>query len=383
MQTSSLSLPAVAGASGVSVIPAVWRIALLSVVAWLAVCVAQSLATYSDALATGKSPDALPLLVSNLRLYVPWMLFSALYYLLLARTPARLTRLSVFLANLVAGSLLFLVPYELYLVALGMFDQGVPLSEFASRVRAHPAMFVFVDYILFLGCFAFLYALAVFQRTLADERQRRQIEAENLTLRLEAEKNRLAALQAQLEPHFLFNALNALSALVRGGERPLALAAIGQLSELLRYATAASEREWVSIGEELAFVEDYIGLQTLRHGNRLDFRIEGGDAGVLMVECPPLLLQPLVENALRHGLEASTEGRCQICVGFSRDGATLRIVVSNTQPADRAGNPGLGIGLDNLRGRLALVYGTRATLMVDDQGAYFDVVIVLPVDMDE
>lgn len=383
MQTSSLSLPAAAGASGVSVIPAVWRTALLSVVAWLAVCVVQSLATYSDALAAGKSPEFLALVASNLRLYVPWMLFSAFYYLLLARTPARLTRLPVFLTHLVAGSLLFLVPYELYLVALGMFDQGVPISQFVSRVRAHPAMFVFVDYILFLGGFAFLYALAVFQRTLADERQRRRIEAENLSLRLEAEKNRLAALQAQLEPHFLFNALNALSALVRGGERPLALSAIGQLSELLRYATAASEREWASIGEELAFVEDYVGLQILRHGKRLDFRIEGVDAGVLIVECPPLLLQPLVENALRHGLEASTEGSCQIRVVFRRDGATLRIVVSNTQPAHRAGNPGLGIGLDNLRGRLALVYGPRATLMVDDHGSHFEVVIVLPVDMDE
>lgn len=376
-------MPGAAGAVGVSVVPGVWRTALFSVLAWVTVCLVQSLAAYSDTLAAGKSPQFLPMLASNLRLYVPWMVFSACYYLWLARTPARLTRLPVFLRHLLAGSLLFLLPYELYLVLLGMLDGGVPMSQFAERVRAHPAMFVFVDYILFLGCFAFLYALAVFQRTLEDERRRGRIEAENLSLRLQAEKNRLAALQGQLEPHFLFNALNALSALVRGDERPLALAAIGQLSELLRYATAASEREWVSIGEEVAFVEDYIGLQKLRHGERLDFRLEGAEPALLSIECPPLLLQPLVENALRHGLEASVEGRCEIRVGLQRVEQTLRISVSNTQPAQGGRNPGLGIGLDNLRGRLGLVYGQHAALSVRHASTHFEVVISLPVDTDE
>ena len=181
----------------------------------------------------------------------------------------------MFVAFLLACSLLFMIPYELYMILLGMLDQGVTLAKFIERVHKQPAMYGFLDYILFIGCFASCMPLAVFQRTLGEQRRRQRIEAENLTLRLEAEKNRMAALQGQLEPHFLFNALNALSALVRGGERPLALAAIGQLSELLRYATAASEREWSSIGEEIAFVEDYVGLQKLRHGERLDFRVEG------------------------------------------------------------------------------------------------------------
>ena len=96
-----------------------------------------------------------------------------------------------------------------------------------------------------------------------------------------------------------------------------------------------------------------------------------------------MLLQPLVENALRHGLEASAEGHCEIRVALVRRGARLSVTVSNTMPEGAACNPGLGIGLDNLRGRLALVYGNDAHLTVRRGDDRFEVEIDLPVEQDE
>jgi two-component system sensor histidine kinase AlgZ len=134
----------------------------------------------------------------------------------------------------------------------------------------------------------------------------------------------MLALRAQFEPHFLFNALNAISALVRDGDRGLALGGIGRLSDLLRYALSASVREDVTVAAELQFVRDYLDLQRLRYGERLQVQIDGEDSLLHEVECPPLLLQPLIENALRHDLDCR-EGPSDIRCGFVQDGEVLAI----------------------------------------------------------
>jgi two-component system, LytTR family, sensor histidine kinase AlgZ len=333
----------------------------VSALVWTAVCLFQSLAAYNDAARAGSAPDFLALLLDNSRLYVPWVVFSFALYSLLSRTRLALTRPAVFAASLAVASLGFMLPYEMYLVLLGVIDRGLPLSNYLAQLARHPMMFVFIDYVLFLGGFAFTYGLVVFQRTLRDERARQRMEAENLSLRLQVEQVRMAALKGQLEPHFLFNALNAISALVRGGAQANALSALQRLSELLRYAIAASDRDWTTLADEIAFVQDYISLQKIRYGESLQWHIHGVNDSLQKIDCPPLMIQPLVENALRHDLEAGG-GISDIRMVLGGDDQTIEITISNPFHAGSGSNGGAGIGLRNTRSRLALVYGSRAEL---------------------
>ncbi|OGT59507.1 MAG: hypothetical protein A3E01_01635 [Gammaproteobacteria bacterium RIFCSPHIGHO2_12_FULL_63_22] len=325
----------------------------------------------------GSRPDLLLVLLETSRLYLPWVLFSYVSYLWLSKTSLTLTRPSVFAAILAVASVGFMVPYEMYLVLLGMLDRGLPLSDFATQLSRHPAMFVFIDYVLFLGGFAFIYALVVFQRALRDERVRRQIQAENLSLRLQVEEAKMVALKGQLEPHFLFNALNAISALVRGGEQSKALSAIQKLSELLRYAIAASDRDWTTLADEVTFAQDYISLQKIRYGDSLQWSVQGVDDSLRKVDCPPFMIQPLVENGLRHDLEAGG-GRSDIRMVIDAGEQVIGITLSNPIHAGPGSNGGTGIGLRNTRGRLALVYGDRALLSTRAVDGRFVVELRIP-----
>jgi len=359
------------------------RAVLVSLAVWSSIAVMQSLAQYVDQL-NGLRAHPMPFLLHlryHLLMYLPWMALSVLLHGALgrmARSPARLRVAATWLG---AWTLAFMPPYTLYTSALNLLDRGVPWASLPVQVWRYPLAAISYDYLFFVGTFAVVYGLAVFRRALQAERRRQRIEAENLALRLEVEERRLASLRAQLEPHFLFNALNALSALVRGGEQLQALHAVQRLSELLRYAIAASGKDWSSLAEEVAFVEDYVALQRLRFGARLDFVLAGGDGRWREVDCPPLLLQPLVENALRHGLEAGAMAS-DIRMDCRREGERVRIRISNPVGAEAADNGGTGIGLVNVTGRLAMAYGDRAAIHARRERERFVVELELPADVD-
>ncbi|WP_394781453.1 sensor histidine kinase [Undibacterium sp.] len=199
--------------------------------------------------------------------------------------------------------------------------------------------------------------------------QRQQQTSELAEVRLSLERQRLAALRGQLEPHFMFNTLSAIGAMVRTDDKPLALDGLSRLGDLLQYALLSSERDWVSVQQELQFVRDYLDLQRLRFGPRLQVRIEGAQLLGDDIECPPMLLQPLVENALRHDLECH-EDASDISIIFTRDGEHLLVQVSNPMQSGVAPAAGLGIGLRGISARLNLAYGSAASLIanrVDDR----------------
>jgi LytS/YehU family sensor histidine kinase len=226
------------------------------------------------------------------------------------------------------------------------------------------------------GTFAAVLAIAYFRQAQERALAWQRTQTDNLNLRLELEEQRMLALRAQLEPHFLFNALNAISALVRSGDKPVALGGIGRLSDLLRYALAASARNTADVAAELQFARDYLDLQRLRYGERLQVRIEGDDDLLHQVECPPLLLQPLIENALRHDLDCHG-GPCDIRLCFQRDGGDLFISVSNAVGARASANPGAGLGLVNTRDRLRLM-NPAAMLKTGREGDRFIAEVRLP-----
>ncbi len=227
---------------------------------------------------------------------------------------------------------------------------------------------------LFGNVFSYLGVLAVGQarrsHRISVERQVRASELESELLR-----SRLLALQMQLRPHFLFNALNTVSGLIRVGNHPTALQTVAGLADLLRAVLQQDGSQEVPLRDELEFIEQYLQIEGLRFQDRLRtrFAIEPEALDALV---PQLLLQPLVENAVRHGSSIEAESRVEIHA--RREAGMLRLEVRDsgvrTAASGRAvedgSNSGSGIGLSNTRARLAQLYGERHRLSLtrEDDG---------------
>ena len=183
--------------------------------------------------------------------------------------------------------------------------------------------------------------------------------------RVEQERSRLRAelqmLQAQIEPHFLFNTLATLRSFVRQGSSralPLLDAVSGLLETTLE---RVRQTEGSTLGQECQIVEHYLAIMALRLGERLSYRIDV-DTALLALPLPPLMLQPLVENAIHHGIEPSESGGQVLLQARQADGA-LHLSVSNSgSPLTDAPPSGHGLALANLRQRLQALHGDRAGL---------------------
>ena len=178
-------------------------------------------------------------------------------------------------------------------------------------------------------------------------------------IRAELAEAELRALRAQINPHFLFNTLNSIAALIH--ENPTAAEDVTtRLADVFRYVLHASERERVPLGEELAFLRSYLEIERVRLGDRL--RIEEAiDPGVESIPVPSLLLQPLVENAVLHGVAPRAEGGT-IRVSARRAGETLEVEITDDGPGLNSAAPGLerGFGLRSVRERLRALGGVHA-----------------------
>lgn len=208
--------------------------------------------------------------------------------------------------------------------------------------------------------------------------QERELAATRLSAQLA--RAQMQALRMQLNPHFLFNALNSIAMLVRDSKRDTAVDTLEGLGDLLRYVLEDSAAQEVKLKHEIEFIRRYLAIEQIRFQDRLAVEINT-DHDTLDALVPNLVLQPIVENAIRHGtagpLAAST-----VTVTALREGASLRLRVVDDGPGFSgapAGRGGTGLGMSNTRKRLAQVYGERASLEVEDRsprGAA--VTIVLP-----
>jgi signal transduction histidine kinase len=176
----------------------------------------------------------------------------------------------------------------------------------------------------------------------------------------------LRNLRDQIQPHFLFNTLHTIGALIREGDRERAIATLVALSELLRRATAQSNANEVPLGEELAFARTYLSIQHARFGDRLCSEIDV-DPGLEDRPVPFLLLQPLLENAIRHGLDLQhTGGRIRVEARVAGpDTLLIRVEDSGINGGRRSDANGHGMGLENIRGRLARLYADRQSLRLE------------------
>lgn len=228
--------------------------------------------------------------------------------------------------------------------------------------------------------FMIAYALILTVTYVIDGRERiaRQL-TETARLNEELSRAQLSALRGQMEPHFMYNTLNSIAGLVRDAKGEAAVSMIAGLSEFLRRASEDSHRGEVALSEEVEYLTRYLDIQKVRFGERLRIEMDV-PVDLLRAQVPNLLLQPLVENAIKHGIAERRAGGTVRVTGALQDGH-LRLCVYNDGPtllADwQATHTGVGIG--NLRTRLKILHGTEADLQlkaVKEGGV--EVVVTLP-----
>ncbi|HKO55703.1 MAG TPA: histidine kinase [Thermoanaerobaculia bacterium] len=235
---------------------------------------------------------------------------------------------------------------------------------------------VHADFTLLFGLGILLYLATVLVQYLVLELEvSREAEAAALRYRVLAREAELRAFKAQVDPHFLFNSLNAVASLC--GSRPLDARDMAQhLADFFRLILRLGAQERITLAEEIDLVTRYLAIEKVRFGDRLDIRIAVDEAAA-QCSVPPLLLQPLVENAVRHGVASVVEGGTIDIHATLRDGM-LRILIENPADPDRVDHRGEGIGLQNARGRLQTVSEGRAALRADEAEGRFRVEIELP-----
>jgi LytS/YehU family sensor histidine kinase len=213
--------------------------------------------------------------------------------------------------------------------------------------------------ILYIGVLLAAYAMDNFRRY-----QEQEVRASALSAELA--QAQLSALRAQLHPHFLFNALNAAVGLVRTREPEEGVRVLTHLSELLRHLLQETTSQEIALHEELALLDRYVAIERARFGERLTTSVGAMD-GLANVLVPSLVLQPLVENAVRHGV-ARREAPVHVRIEVFAEDDRLHLRVTDDGPGLPVGwtiDAVTGVGLKNTRARLAALYGANGSLDVE------------------
>lgn len=212
------------------------------------------------------------------------------------------------------------------------------------------------------------------------QRQAANLEQQRIQAQRDLADMKMQVLQSQLSPHFLFNSLNSISAMARSGESAGVVEATAQLAELLRFALTASQQPLISVQDEVDFTKQYVNLQQLRFGQRYICSIDINEIDAIQtLECPPFVLQTLIENAFTHN-HGQVNDPVYIQTQISFKEQRLHITVSNTiKPgSDVHESNGLSLALRNLHHRLQLIYGDDYLLSDEISNGEFIVHIELP-----
>ena len=222
------------------------------------------------------------------------------------------------------------------------------------------------EYIVYCAVLAAAFARDYFLRYRARREEAARLQADTAHLQAQLADARLAALRAQVNPHFLFNTLHAISALVERDPKGVRRM-IARLSELLRTTLEGADEAEVTLAQEVVFLRRYLEIMQIRFQGRLevDIRIEPGLENALV---PNLILQPLVENALKHGI-GQLEGVGQIIIAARREDARMLLAVRDNGPGiNGIGAATEGVGLRNTRARLEQLYGSDQSLLLRSPG---------------
>jgi len=340
------------------------------VITWIAFGLYMEIQGFMSSLDSGLRPAWSDVLVSELLYALLWIPLTPLVVWLVGRFKFEPPHGAAHLALHIAASLVLSLAHRVALLfALAVYEHvahGSPLAlDFSSLV-------VYVDYGVLLYWMIWLISVSV---AYAERLKEREVRAAEMETRLA--RAQLHALQSQIQPHFLFNTLNAISALVtkdpQGARRTITL-----LSGLMRETLALGTLQEVPLSRELALTRQYLEIERQRFGDRLTVTVDV-DPSVENALVPSLILQPLLENAFKHGL-SQRRGRVGISIAAGCANGTLKLAVRNDGTGLRM-DPGQppGIGLQNTRSRLQRLYGDRAGFeMSEDEMGQVRVEVTLP-----
>ncbi|AGC45354.1 signal transduction histidine kinase LytS [Myxococcus stipitatus DSM 14675] len=332
-----------------------WRVSLGGLAVGLLVALPHAVGAYAREPSAFGGKLALALVPSS-----AWALLAPLILALFLRvgrgTPGWARRTGVLIA---VGGLFVLLHAVLLSAMLSVLEdwpaRGRVFSEGLRTVLLERGALGSFEYLLFLAAWMVLSAVRrVHERELAESRWKAQLA-----------ESRLQALRAQLDPHFLFNTLNAVVGLVRQSRNPEAVDALVRLGELLRASLEGRGSHEVPLSEELGLVRRYLEIEQLRFGARLAWSLVP-EPETLSARVPSLVLQPLVENAIKHGTSRRVS-KGHVRVHASRQGAVLVLEVQDDGPGLGEGTVGgMGIGVANTRDRIHQLHGEAFGLTLED-----------------
>jgi LytS/YehU family sensor histidine kinase len=243
------------------------------------------------------------------------------------------------------------------------------LNPYADVSQSKPFAHIWLSN-FFSGILVFLvlYAAVLVVNYALDSRARLAYQqTETARLNEQLSKAQLDALRRQIEPHFLFNTLNAVTGLVREGRNETAVSMIAELSDFMRRVLSDSNRQEVPLGEEMEFTQRYLEIQKVRFAERLQLSVDVPDE-LRLAQVPTLILQPIVENAVKHGIAKRAQGG-QIHIAAFRSNGALTVRVYNDGPRLSASWETLqpGIGIANMRTRLRSLYGDAFALHLENR----------------
>jgi two-component system LytT family sensor kinase len=272
----------------------------------------------------------------------------------------------ILLISLALSGIILLACKAILVPLLGGLSDGAAYTQFFNR--SWPVRFDIV--FLQVGCMSILSVLWYSTEEEQENRQRRN-DAERL-----AKEAELFKLRQQLAPHFLFNSLNSISALI--GSRPeQARKMIQQLSDFLRGNLKKEDQQWVPLSEEIQYLELYLDIEKVRFGHRLSTVIIC-DEECLERKLPPMLLQPIVENAIKFGLYDTTDA-VTIAIRARLDGKFVRIEVENPfDPETSRPKKGTGFGLTSIQRRLYLIFARPDLMETHVDNNLFTTIVRIP-----
>jgi two-component sensor histidine kinase len=321
----------------------------------------------ATALGGGNQPDLRLLFLIHFTRFYLWGLFSPLIYRFVRRFPIeiRAFRWRNLLIHL-AGMTVFCTVHQLLLMVIRWMvnaPPGTPVSSFFENFFGNFFNGVYLGVVIYPLIVFAIQAFVFYQNYRAEEEQKLRVTAQ-------LARAELHALKMQIHPHFLFNTLHSISSLVLE-EPPKANQMIARLGDFLRLTLEHSERQFVTLKEEIEFARCYLEIEQVRFSDRLqvEFNVEPAS---LTAQVPHLILQPLVENAIQHAIAPrATGGSIKISAKKFGDTARLEIADSGegTHTERNVSNNGQGVGLANVRGRLKQLYGANHKFELNDNPA--------------
>jgi sensor histidine kinase YesM len=351
-----------------------WQLWLGSGIFWLMICTLSADHSYRAMIRAERDAQWLNVWLEYAPWWLPWALITPLLMAATQRLPVEGQNLFSVLLRFIALMLLTLMLYGIMALpfvtlqtqnALNWTALQSGISVWLGYSAWHMDLLVFVS-ILSAG-----YAWAYFKRAHSEEAHSEALQRQLVQLELQS-------LRSQLNPHFLFNTLNTIAGLIRLDNKPSAITALTELSMMLRKVLENQNCQMTSVAEEIEFVQSYLTIQRMRFGEKLQISVNVA-ANCNVQEIPFMLLQPLVENAVQHGVQQETERNMLELDLYCRDGNLFIRLVNKVAQHDA--HHGFGIGLNNCRERLKRLYPTGYTFNLTAlEQNYFATELILPLE---